>query len=126
MLYHDTASRVVGNLLAFFMSASDQWDHWYDLAKWKRLRAFQLKQHPLCAFCMRKGLVVPATVVDHIESHRGDWNKFVTGKLQSLCAPCHDGAKQEIDKRGYSTEIGVDGWPTDPQHPAYKKQDFPC
>jgi 5-methylcytosine-specific restriction enzyme A len=71
--------------------------------------------------CLARGLSVPATVADHVEPHHGDWNAFVLGKLQSLCKPCHDSAKRTQELRGYSTEIGVDGWPTDPNHPAYRK-----
>ena len=44
----------------------------------------------------------PATICDHVEPHRGDINKFWLGKLQSLCKPCHDGAKREIELNGLS------------------------
>jgi hypothetical protein len=55
--------------------------------------------------------------------HNGDWNRFLLGELQSLCRDCHarkwatdaKGGKPEI---GYSREIGPDGWPIDPRHPA--------
>lgn len=96
------------------------YDNWYDTARWQRLRSQQLLAHPLCAICARKGWVTPATIVDHIEPHRGDWFKFCTAKLQSLCKACHDGEKRIIEERGYSTEIGVDGWPVDRNHPAYQ------
>src|SRR5262249_12406729 len=36
------------------------------------------------------GRVTPATVADHIESHRGDFNAFRLGQLRSLCADCHN------------------------------------
>jgi len=49
--------------------------------------------------------------------HRGDWNAFVTGKLQSLCEACHNSAKKQIELRGYRCDIGLDGFPTDPNHP---------
>ena len=107
------------------MAASDhrnKWDAWYETARWQRLRKFQLSEHPLCAICAEKCLVAPATVVDHVEPHKGDWDKFVLGKLQSLCKPCHDSTKKMIELRGYSTEIGVDGWPVDPKHPAYRSR----
>lgn len=107
------------------MAASDHknpWDSWYDSARWQHLRARQLMDHPLCTICAARGIVVPATVVDHVIPHKGDWTAFVGGRLQSLCRPCHDGAKRVIELRGYSTEIGLDGWPTDPKHPAYAKR----
>src|SRR5262249_13832424 len=38
--------------------------------------------------------------------HAGDWNAFLTGRLQSLCAACH------AEKHGrLKVPIGPDGWP---------------
>ena len=91
------------------------WDHFYSTARWARLRRHQLLTHPLCAFCAERGLVVPATICDHVEPHHGDINKFWLGRLQSLCKPCHDGTKKLIEQRGYRPDIGLDGWPLDPQ-----------
>jgi predicted CXXCH cytochrome family protein len=59
-----------------------------------------------------------ATICDHVEPHAGDWNMFLTGKLQSLCFECHNSEKRLIERRGYSKAIGEDGWPSDPAHPA--------
>jgi len=56
-------------------------------------------------------------VADHVTPHNGDWNAFVTGELQSSCEPCRKSAKREIELRGYRTDIGLDGYPTDPNHP---------
>jgi hypothetical protein len=96
---------------------------WYGLARWKKRRKAQLRQHPLCALCLQRLLVVPATVVDHVEPHQGDRHKFEFGKLQSLCALCHDSVKHTIESRGYSIEIGLDGWPIDKlHHPAYARK----
>jgi hypothetical protein len=72
--------------------------------------------------CLDHGRVMPATIADHIEPHRGDWNAFMTGPLQSLCKQHHDSAKRTQELRGYSTEIGPDGWPVDPRHPAYRRE----
>jgi hypothetical protein len=96
-------------------------DRWYGLMRWKKRRAAQLRAHPLCAECLKRNLVVPATVVDHIEPHHGDRRAFEFGKLQSLCASCHDSIKRTIELRGYDTTIGIDGYPTDPNHPCYKR-----
>ena len=43
---------------------------------WQKARAAYLAQHPLCVFCERDGRVTAATVVDHIEAHHGDYEKF--------------------------------------------------
>lgn len=84
---------------------------WYKLAKWKALRARQLKRHPLCAICARVGRITAASVADHIRPHKGDPGLFWSAEnLQSSCAPCHDGAKQSWERNG-TVEVGEDGWP---------------
>ena len=47
----------------------------------------------------------------------GRRDAFVIGELQSLCEPCHNSAKRQIEPRGYRTDSGLDGLPTDPNHP---------
>jgi 5-methylcytosine-specific restriction protein A len=60
--------------------------------RWRALRAFHLKHHPLCAACWRRGgRTTLATCVDHIVPHQGPdtplfWDRT---NLQSLCASCH-------------------------------------
>jgi 5-methylcytosine-specific restriction enzyme A len=71
----------------------------------------------LCKFCLERGNVTAATAVDHVEPHHGDWTGFVTSKLQSLCEPRHKSANREIELHGYRSDIGLDGYPTDPNHP---------
>jgi hypothetical protein len=81
-------------------------------------RDYQLKLQPLCESCLARGLTVPATTVDHVEPHRGNWAMFVGGKLASLCQSCH-GQKLGEQNRGYDARaVGDDGWPTDERHPA--------
>lgn len=84
---------------------------------WQKARAGHLRSHPLCEYCLRDpayaairgmapssailrcaelGLAAPmASVVDHIEPHRGDqvlfWNKV---NWQSLCRTHHSADKQ--------------------------------
>jgi len=89
----------------------------HSTARWQRVRRQQLREHPWCAMCACHGVVEPATIADHVEPHHGDVNKFWLGELQSLCKPCHDGAKQSFESKGYRDEIGADGWPVDPKHP---------
>jgi len=61
--------------------------------------------------------VTAANVVDHVTPHKGDGTAFVTGELQSLCELCHKSVKRQSELRGYRTDIGLDGLPTDPNHP---------
>lgn len=91
----------------------------YKTARWERLRQQQLGKAPFCQWCEAKGRTTPATVCHHTEPHRGDHAKFYDpNNLTSLCAPCHDNDAGDIERRGYSTEIGVDGYPVDPKHPS--------
>jgi 5-methylcytosine-specific restriction enzyme A len=41
--------------------------------------------------------VVLATVAHHLVPHRGDWQLFIAGDLQSLCKRCHDSEAQAED-----------------------------
>jgi 5-methylcytosine-specific restriction protein A len=105
---------------------------WYSTAKWQRRRALQLRTHPFCKLCLDKGIPVPATVADHEPPHRGDSNAFWFGPLQSLCASCHSGAKRNEENeqhppanaRQFSVEVGEDGWPIDPAHPANQTREW--
>jgi 5-methylcytosine-specific restriction endonuclease McrA len=94
-------------------------DHLYQSKRWRRLRRLQLQEHPLCKFCLERGLVEPATIVDHEVPHRGDLTLFWGGKLQSLCLPCHTTTKKHIEQYGFRPDIGLDGWPLDPRHPCW-------
>lgn len=75
--------------------------------------------------CLAQGRITKATVVDHIIPHRGNKTLFNDpANLQSLCVKCHSKFKQRLEIRGYSSDIGPDGWPTDENHPANRKVNF--
>jgi 5-methylcytosine-specific restriction enzyme A len=93
---------------------------WYGTQRWRRRARMQLRQHPLCCMCERAGKITPATVADHVEPHRGSAYLFWFGHLQSLCTAHHSGSKAEQERRGFTTDIGLDGWPTDPKHPVHR------
>jgi hypothetical protein len=65
-----------------------------------------------------RGVVTPATVVDHVEPHHGDPNKF--RKLQTLCKADHDSRKHFLEVNRYASEVDLDGWPLDKMHPCYR------
>lgn len=59
--------------------------------KWRRYRIAFLREHPLCVDCEREGRVTAATVVDHIEPHRGDERLFwQESNHQPLCERHHN------------------------------------
>lgn len=71
----------------------------YD-AKWKVARDWYLRNHPLCVMCHSAGMIVAATVVDHIKAHKGDkalfWDR---DNWQALCKRCHDSKTAREDGR---------------------------
>jgi 5-methylcytosine-specific restriction enzyme A len=91
-------------------------DSWYKSRQWLARRKHQLMLEPLCRWCSARGITTAASVADHVVPCHDDKNAFLTGELQSLCAPCHN-SKWASDKRGYRRDIGIDGFPIDPAHP---------
>lgn len=90
--------------------------------RWRVARARFLALHPLCIFCKALGRVTPATVVDHITPHRGDEGLFWDqSNWQPLCKPCHDGAKQALEKSGTLRGSDLGGIPLDVQHPWHRE-----
>lgn len=78
------------------------WRAWYKTARWQRLRWSVLVRDAFtCQMCRRVEAKTQLLVADHKRPHRGDealfWDE---GNLQCLCKPCHDGAKQRIERSG--------------------------
>jgi 5-methylcytosine-specific restriction enzyme A len=92
---------------------------WYGTKRWQIRRKQQLQQQPLCALCLQEHRVTAATVADHVVPHKGDYDLFWHGALQSLCAHHHNSLKKHIETRGYSSACDVDGRPIDPKHPSH-------
>jgi 5-methylcytosine-specific restriction enzyme A len=88
----------------------------YNNRRWHLKSKQQLQQQPLCCMCLANGRVTAAEIADHVTPHSGDLNLFWHGPLQSLCKPCHNRFKQQVEKRGYSNACDVDGKPIDPNH----------
>ena len=61
----------------------------YQSRKWRTLRALKLQKDPLCEECMRKGMLVPAQMVDHIVPINKGGASLDLNNLQSLCNHCH-------------------------------------
>ena len=72
----------------------------YNSSRWQGLRRYVLNKQPLCVECLKAGVVTPATVVDHIEPHKGNVDLFWDeNNLQSLCKSCHDRKTAKEDGR---------------------------
>lgn len=105
------------------MANAAAYHHLYKTAEWQRLRAGQLRLHPLCRMCLALQSMVPATVVDHVRPHRGDLALFRDPtNLQSLCKLCHNAHKQaqEHQADGLLRGAGHDGAPLDAAHPWHR------
>lgn len=91
--------------------ASAGYHGWYMLPIWtERLRPAQLLREPFCRECARQYPPsdprhrTPATVVDHIVPHCGEWDVFIDStNLQSLCKRHHDikTAQEQREKRRF-------------------------
>lgn len=91
---------------------------WYGLKVWFHARKAQLTKQPLCERCLALGRITPATVVNHREPHKGDWQLFIDpDNHESTCAPHHDTLIQREEARGYRIGSDADGRPVDPNHP---------
>ena len=101
---------------------AQEYRKYYKTKAWRWARTIQLHDEPLCEPCKAKGKVVAATTVNHRTPHKGDWALFIDpANHQSLCKPCHDGPTQQRERIGYTKDTGTDGIPTDPNHPANKR-----
>lgn len=59
--------------------------------RWRIARALFLQDHPLCVMCSNDGVVVAATVVDHVIAHKGNKKLFWDDEnWQALCARHHN------------------------------------
>jgi 5-methylcytosine-specific restriction enzyme A len=76
--------------------------------RWQKASRAYLISHPLCAICYRRGIITPATLVDHTIPHHGDYNLFWDrSNWQSLCAHCHN-VKTAREDGGFGNEIKTD------------------
>jgi hypothetical protein len=49
---------------------------WYLTARWKKFRLDYLKENPYCVRCLKKGVIEPAVIVDHIKGHLVGVDKY--------------------------------------------------
>lgn len=81
--------------------ASGATKHWYNLARWRKLRlATFVRDRFRCQMCGRAEGRSSKLVCDHVKPHRGNEELFWDeNNLQTLCkSPCHDKHKQMIER----------------------------
>ncbi|WP_297775622.1 HNH endonuclease signature motif containing protein [uncultured Roseovarius sp.] len=67
-------------------------------ADWRRLRKDHLRKHPFCIRCGELALEVDHIIPRSVAPAR----RLDPTNLQSLCKPCHSGAKQREERRNYT------------------------
>jgi len=74
----------------------------YD-ARWRRYRTVFLKGHPLCECedCKKNGWIIPATVVDHIIPHKGNYDLFWDPKNHQAMSKQHHDIKTASEDGGF-------------------------
>lgn len=72
----------------------------YHTTAWRKDRLAHLMANPLCAECRNKGLIVEASVSDHVKPIEQGGDAWDWGNRQSLCYPCHQSksAKDRYNK----------------------------
>lgn len=70
----------------------------YSTASWRDLRAAKLTRDPLCESCLRREVVEPATVVDHVQAIAAGGAALPSlDELMSMCAACHNAKTNAVD-----------------------------
>jgi 5-methylcytosine-specific restriction enzyme A len=88
----------------------ERWSGWYSLAIWQKVKAAFRARYPdraiMCQHRDANGVQChrPATDIDHVVPHRGDWQLFLGGvdydNLQGLCK-AHHSAKTVREDGGF-------------------------
>ena len=70
--------------------SSDANAEFYHSTAWRKCRASYIHNNPACEICYKKGYMVKADVVDHIQPIRLGGERLDADNLQSLCHSCHN------------------------------------
>lgn len=76
------------------------WRAWYSTSQWQELRlATFIADGFMCRRCGASVMGKGQANCDHVSPHRGDRTRFFDpANLQTLCTPCHSGAKQREEQ----------------------------
>lgn len=91
----------------------------YQTSRWSRHRQLHLSKHPLCHACLQRGIVTPATDIDHVFAwrHLGK-DAFYNNFFQCLCHECH-ASKSQMEKKGVYYDFRGDN------RVEYRIEDYP-
>ncbi len=77
--------------------------------EWNKAAALFRARNPLCVGCLAIGQVEPATIVDHIEPHKGNQSIFwCEANWQSCCGWHHNAIKPMLERMWFERKISID------------------
>ena len=86
---------------------SKDWDEFYQSHKWKTLRTWYMREHPLCENCLAYLISTPAIDCHHKIPFRtgktkdDKWKLFSDpNNLMALCESCHYKIHKQINETG--------------------------
>ncbi len=62
----------------------------YNSSSWRRLREYVRHRNPLCAECLKHGIITQGVIVDHIVPISDGGAMMDIKNLQVLCSACHN------------------------------------
>lgn len=75
---------------------------------WDKASRIYRKANPLCLGCQAMGRIEPATVVDHVEPHKGNQAKFWDeSNWQPACNWHHSNVKQQLERLFEAGALGL-------------------
>jgi len=80
-------------------SNSDFYNSW----PWRKFAKIFKANNPLCVECLKKELIVPVYVVDHVVAINAGGERLNENNCQSLCESCHN-RKSSNESRGYGVK----------------------
>jgi 5-methylcytosine-specific restriction protein A len=84
--------------------------------KWTAIREQIRAWNPYCVECLKNKVYKLFDEVDHIiPLHKGGTDDF--SNLRGLCTEHHYQKTCKDQGKNYRSKVGVDGLPTDPNHP---------
>ena len=83
----------------------------YNSSSWRRLREYVRRRNPLCAECLKHGIVTQGVIVDHIVPITEGGAMMDIKNLQVLCPACHnkkhgEGRSKSLDGSQITTARG--------------------
>ena len=68
----------------------------YDL-RWRKVRAWYIRNNPLCSNCYANGIITPAEMVHHIRPISAGGSVADPDNLEALCNKCHALRHKQLD-----------------------------